>query len=865
MAAVAISDSNLRRQDMEGAVSGTTNIGSGAGVSTFAEAIYQGAQSWGRKIGATASERGFFLTITSIDMTAAGNEVVLFKGHLVNSAAIHSLGMRHCIGSSTSAYYQYIIHDDGTQGDSGEFEYPIRGGWVISPVDPNVSAWRDGGGTTPTLTAVVEVAITGAITITTVNQNIIFDAVDFGPGLWMVGGDGGDADGVFQDFVDDDEGAPTAGRFGHVQTLEGVIYVLGTLTVGADSTPSTTATVMTDSLQTVVFPGGRVDAGWNGFAYDLGNATTAITLTNNSYVGRGRDDRKVWFDSESEVTGGATDSITVTGHGFATGDAVLYADEGGTAVGGLTDLTEYFVIRDDADTIGLTLARPEAFAGTPRINLTPAGAGTGEQHSLRRQPDTRPDLNATGTSGSYDETGSVFQRFRQINLTSACTLLSCTLVNCRSLSLNQGALDSCVVTGATLAEGEAFVSTPDLSDITDCTFEIGDDGHAIEVTVAGTYTFTGNTFTGYWTHSGDAGDGAEFGTTSGVDGATEVVTTNDAHGLTTGDAVYYNDGGGAIGVGLTDGARYYVNVLTTTTLSLHVTKQDATSDTNRVDLTASGAETHALYSSKAAILNNSGGLVTINVTGGGVPYVRNAGNNDTAVVNVSVPTEVNGLTEGSRGVMIGDGGAADGVEVLGGYADSTGKVAGSFSGATPQNVIIRARNAGIINAAVQHDEGGSDTDFTDEARDATGVDDVDLLPASPALDDAFYFGGIEQFEEVLINVTTAGATYVLTWEYWNGAWTALTVTDGTSSFQAAGWNTVAFSAPGDWATTSFAGLGPFYYVRARVTTGGGTQPQAEEITLNETKKYLPFSSAGTIASGTGLTTTAVWLEDTNNP
>lgn len=268
------------------------------------------------------------------------------------------------------------------------------------------------------------------------------------------------------------------------------------------------------------------------------------------------------------------------------------------------------------------------------------------------------------------------------------------------------------------------------------------------------------------------------------------------------------------------------------------------------------------YTGNETIFNNTGDDLTINITDGATPSIRN-GTGASTTVNVSVSLEINGLTEGSYGVMIGVGGAEAGVELLSGYANASGIISGSFGGTTPQTVTVRARNSGIINAAIQEEDGVGFTDFTNDARDATGVDDVDLLPATISVDDAFYFGGLATFAQIEMDVTTIGDTYVLTWEYWNGAWTALTVTDATNSFTTLGWNFIDFTAPSDWATTTINSQGPFYYVRARVTTGGGTQPQAEEISLNKTTKYLPFVVGGTIASGTGLTTTAVWTVDTN--
>lgn len=271
-------------------------------------------------------------------------------------------------------------------------------------------------------------------------------------------------------------------------------------------------------------------------------------------------------------------------------------------------------------------------------------------------------------------------------------------------------------------------------------------------------------------------------------------------------------------------------------------------------------------STDAMFYNNSGGLITLDVSGvGGLqPSVRN-GIGATTTVSASVSLSISGVTEGTRVILIGDGGDEEGSTVLEAYADSTGEVSGSFAGATPQAVKIRARNSGIINAAVQHDEGGVDTDFTDAARESAGSNDVTLLPAVPATDDAFYYGGIAKFAEVLVNITTVGDTFVLAWEYWNGAWTSLTVIDNTSSYTSSGWSTITFAAPSDWSTTSFAGFGPFYYIRSRVTTGGGTQPFAQNITLNQTTKYLPFNGSGTIQASTGLAATAVWIVDSNNP
>ena len=120
------------------------------------------------------------------------------------------------------------------------------------------------------------------------------------------------------------------------------------------------------------------------------------------------------------------------------------------------------------------------------------------------------------------------------------------------------------------------------------------------------------------------------------------------------------------------------------------------------------------------------------------------------------------------------------------------------------------------------------TDYTTEFGEAT-ADDVAVLPAAPAVEDAMYYGDDAEFASVEQNITTQGAgTWTITWEYWNGtAYTALSgVTDGTTGFTAAtGWVSTSFTVPGDWVKNTVDGVLKFW-VRARVSafTSITTQP-----------------------------------------
>lgn len=72
-------------------------------------------------------------------------------------------------------------------------------------------------------------------------------------------------------------------------------------------------------------------------------------------------------------------TITITAHGFETGDKVTYSNGGGTSITGLTTATDYFVISIDDDTIKLATTYALAIAGTP-IDLTVVGVGA--SHSV---------------------------------------------------------------------------------------------------------------------------------------------------------------------------------------------------------------------------------------------------------------------------------------------------------------------------------------------------------------------------------------------------------------------------------------------------------------------------------------------------
>jgi hypothetical protein len=123
----------------------------------------------------------------------------------------------------------------------------------------------------------------------------------------------------------------------------------------------------------------------------------------------------------------------------------------------------------------------------------------------------------------------------------------------------------------------------------------------------------------------------------------------------------------------------------------------------------------------------------------------------------------------------------------------------------------------LIDGAVA-DDGGAETDETAEARDAT-ANDMTLLPAAPAVGDAYMLGSTHKAHRFWINIGTAGSgNWTLVMKYWDGgAWVAcVDEKDTTAQFQALGMKYWQHTPQGDWATKVIQGM-DLYWVRIEVT------------------------------------------------
>jgi hypothetical protein len=158
--------------------------------------------------------------------------------------------------------------------------------------------------------------------------------------------------------------------------------------------------------------------------------------------------------------------------------------------------------------------------------------------------------------------------------------------------------------------------------------------------------------------------------------------------------------------------------------------------------------------------------------------------------------------------------------------------------ASPASQLINERTYPLSGAVA--DDGGVQNDETVPANEDT-ANDMTLLPTVPAINDAYYFAYGATFERIRLSQGTRGiGTWTVVWEYWNGGgWAGLSgVDDPTGGFKpaTAGTYKISWIVPGDWAATTVAGLGPFYWVRARVTayTSVTTQPKGNRAWIYQT-------------------------------
>ncbi|MEY5010866.1 MAG: hypothetical protein RLZZ253_2005 [Verrucomicrobiota bacterium] len=233
----------------------------------------------------------------------------------------------------------------------------------------------------------------------------------------------------------------------------------------------------------------------------------------------------------------ADDKLTVTAHGFATGDSVVYVPGAGAEVGGLDAGTVYYVVALDANTIQLASSKANAQELTPVV-LDLTDAGTGTQNFVEADDQIRIVGHglSTGDSlvyapGAGDAIGGL----------TAGTLYYAVAVDADNIRLAS-------------SRENALAGTPVVLDLT----------------LAGT------------------------GTQEFLETSDQITITG--HGFVTGDSVKYLPGAGTVIGGLSANSVYFVVVEDANTIRLASTKADAEADTPvTLDLTSEGTGSQAFF------------------------------------------------------------------------------------------------------------------------------------------------------------------------------------------------------------------------------------------------------------------------------
>lgn len=891
-----------------------SDIGGGSGSAQEPDFAVQGTECRSRAVsGASASRGMIYDNGADLDFTTTHADkliyfwIATFAPGLVDNLAT-APGLRIIIDTSVTPgtnYWEWdIMYSDLLASEGSEF-------FRVYVLDPRAPATRSGG--SPSLTTLRHFGVQLDTNAGAKGQNLAIDRISYGFGELIASGTADDEASGFQEMVDWDWGAKT-NRYGIISERGGVSYVKGKLVIGDDA--GTAATVFTGQNNVFVweptwyYDGTRVrpTVGYDSSGNWTGRKSDGTPYYGIEFRGNGTGDTDITFGaavgadsgrSGPSFTGSLQIPTELTADDAAVEDVAFYGttfrdfrklDLSGNAA---TDIVKScnFIGCGSLD-VGLVIGRNNnvinGVGGGYKFleyfyNLEAAAA---EQLSTA-DPITEWTDVLNGADWSVPSEGAGY-----VELLGGTTRTNITTLDDDKMGSDDHYAE-CVIRFPAAGAGQGTLG-PTIAghatnedyfwveaDLVNDTIELWRTSTGVDTSLDGPDAFTMDEDEDYLVlirRNGTTIEAFVSGNSVADGYHTGKLTATDANHTGTAQRLVGLRGDALTGQTGATGERPQVKLFgagpITDNLGSLIFPAAASldyQDGQFINCTrAFGFDTAGTYSINNLILsgnlvgaqNDSGGLVTGNITDGTVPSNEENLGSSTSSFTASVGLEVNGASEGSRLAMIGDGGIEDGVTLLEGYANSAGKVTGSFSGTTPQNVIVRGRNSGIINAAILEDPVSSFIDYTDEAREQVGANDVVLTPAVPAVNDAFYFGGLAQFGRVMINVSTAGVTYVGTWEYYNGSWVSLTATDDTNSFQTSGWNEIFFTKPGDWAVTTINSQGPFYYIRFRVTTGGGTGASGENITLKGTTRYEPFLGSGlTVASVTGLTSTVVWIAD----
>ena len=293
MATVSVSFDGSRLNDSDSNTNwGNFVVGGGAPASEFplAYQVTSGTTTGAvnKKITSSAARQGVdYNHGTGQDMTAAATKLWFCKIYVSDSFDLNTTwGVEVAMGSSDTANdHRYNIAGSGANL-SVYNTYPAQGGYLITSIDPEITAWREAVNGTPNWASVVWFAL-GAqfVNGTAKAENVAMDSIDIGRGLVLNGGDGADTDGTFISFVTTDQDNKV-NRWGVVTGSGNNVRAHGILAIGENTSQTAVATGFTDTTSVVAFPDGYHSRGTVGVRVNLGSASTICTI-NSLLIGEG--------------------------------------------------------------------------------------------------------------------------------------------------------------------------------------------------------------------------------------------------------------------------------------------------------------------------------------------------------------------------------------------------------------------------------------------------------------------------------------------------------------------------------------------------------------------------------------------------
>lgn len=286
------------------------NWGSSGGAPASESPIaYQGGLAVNKKINSTTLGGIDYDPVSGgLNMTLPANRLFFAKVIASDSFDLNTTyGMSVGIGSANNAYYQYNVAGSGSNLPVYN-EYPVQGGYLITAIDPNISAWRESTTGSPSLTAVDWFGVQGAFIVGAAKaENLAMDAIDVGTGLSLIGGTGADPRASYKSLYEIDQDIAN-NRWGAATGKGDAVILRGMHNIGDGSS----AVGFEDTTSVVTFPDGYHSAGLFGITVNLSVAGDdvidgALLISEGSRNGVDANDTRADY-----IVTGITDTATLS-------------------------------------------------------------------------------------------------------------------------------------------------------------------------------------------------------------------------------------------------------------------------------------------------------------------------------------------------------------------------------------------------------------------------------------------------------------------------------------------------------------------------------------------------------------------------